>query len=96
LCLDVHDFTDRLPHKEAEIQHKKDMVLGPMPPISPAAAPIPQSKTSPNMKLSTLCTYCFRKKKCYPGLRTFQYSGGLSHLTHVGKLPLVPEIKDIW
>jgi len=97
LCLDVHDFTARLPHKEAEVQHKKDMVKGPIPPIPAAAAPIPQSKTSPNMKLSTLCTYCFRKKKCYPGLRTFQYSGGPSHLTHVAKLPQVPEInKEIW
>jgi hypothetical protein len=93
LCLDVHDFTARLPGKEAEVQHKKDMVLGPMPPIPEAAAPIAQSKTSPNMKLSTLCTYCFRKNKCYPSLRTFQYSSGPSHLTYVGKEPQVPEIK---
>jgi len=92
LCLDIHDFTHRLPHKEAEIQHKKDMVKGPIPPIPAAAAPIPQSKTSPNMKLSTLCTYCHRKHKCFPGLRSFEYSGGLSHLTKVVKVPNVPEV----
>lgn len=96
LCLDRHDFTERLKTKDAEVQHKKDMVLGPMPPMPAAAAPVPQSKTSPNMKLSTLCTYCFRKKKCYPNVRTFAYSGGMSHLTTVVKTPQVPEIKDIW
>jgi hypothetical protein len=92
LCLDIHDFTERLPLKEAEVQHKKDMVVGPMPPIPSAAQPIPQSKTSKNMKLSTLCTYCFRKEKCYPGLRTFLYSGGPSHLTTVVTEPKVPEL----
>lgn len=93
LCLDIHDFTDRLPNKEAEIQHKKDMVKGTIPAIPAAAAPVPQSKTSPNMKLSTLCTYCFRKEKCWPTLRTFAYSGGPSHLVKVVKTPQVPEIK---
>ena len=97
LCLDVHDFTDRLPLKEAEVQHKKDMVKGPMPPVPAAAQPVPQSKTSPNMKLSTLCTYCFRKKHCWPEMRTFQYSGGPSHLVKVVKTPNVPEInKELW
>ena len=92
LCLDIHDFTDRLPHKMAEVQHKKDMVKGPMPPIPAAAQPIPQSKTSKNMKLSTLCTYCHRKTKCFPHMRTFIYSGGPSHLTSVVTEPKVPEL----
>jgi|TARA_R110000744_G_scaffold89898_8_gene174744 hypothetical protein len=97
LCLDVHDFSSRLPNKEAEVQHKKDMVKGPMPAIPAAAQPVPQTKTSPNMKLSTLCTYCFRKKQCWPAMRTFQYSGGPSHLVTVVKEPNVPEIgKKVW
>lgn len=97
LCLDVHDFTERLPLKEMEVQHKKDMVAGPIPPIPDVAQPVPQSKTSPNLKLSTLCSYCSRKKLCFPEMRTFMYSGGLSHLVKVVKEPKVPEIgKKLW
>ena len=94
LCLDRHDFSHRLAFKEEEIQHKKDMVAGSIPPIPDAAQPIPQSKTSPNMKLATICTYCQHKKFCFPELRTFAYSGGLSHLTKVVKEPNVPEVKE--
>ena len=97
LCLDIHDFTDRLPHKEAEVQHKKDMVNGSIPPIPDVAKPVPQSKTSPNLKLSTLCSYCARKHKCFPDMRMFQYSSGVSYLTTVVKEPNVPEIgKKLW
>jgi hypothetical protein len=92
LCLDIHDFTERLPHKEAEVQHKKDLVKGPIPPIPAAAQPIPQSKTSANKKLATICNYCHRKHKCFPNLRMFQYSGGVSYLTDVVTEPKVPEV----
>ena len=57
--------------------------------------PIPQSKTSPNMKLSMQCSYCDFKKKCWTNLRTFVYKTGPVFLTHVEYEPNVPEVKDV-
>ena len=50
--------------------------------------PVKQSKTSPNMKLPPApCGYCGFKKKCFPEVRTFLYSGGPVYLTTVVKRP---------
>lgn len=46
---------------------------------------------SGNRKLGTNCSYCGFKEHCWPGLRTFFYSGGPRFLTTVAKLPDVPE-----
>jgi len=53
---------------------------------------VPQSKTSPNMKLPMMCSYCDFKKTCWPNLRSFAYSGGPVHLVDVVNEPDVPEI----
>ena len=55
-------------------------------------APVPQSPTSKNMKLSTACSYCAYKKECFPLVRTFLYSNGPVYLTTVVDTPKVMEI----
>jgi hypothetical protein len=58
----------------------------------PVITPVPQSKTSKNMKLATSCSYCAYKKQCFPKLRTFLYSDGPAYLTHVVDVPRVMEV----
>jgi hypothetical protein len=48
---------------------------------------------SGNMMLEMNCRYCAFKRTCFPTLRAFQYSNGIRYLTHVAKLPNVPEVK---
>lgn len=47
---------------------------------------------SGNRKLSTPCSYCAHKFRCWGGLRGFAYSTGPRYLTVVAKTPNVPEI----
>ena len=60
--------------------------------------PVPEG-TSGNMKLSTKCSYCDYKKKCWEdanggkGLRTFLYSNGPVYMTKVKREPKVEELK---
>lgn len=54
--------------------------------------PVPQSKTSKNMKLSTTCSYCPYKKECWPEMRTFLYSNGPEFLVKVVDVPRVNEL----
>ena len=91
ICLDVYDFTDELSNKEKEVTEIKEMVKGDIP--EDKIAPVPQSKTSPNMKLSTQCSYCDYKHRCWPSMRTFLYKTGPVFLTHVEYEPNVPEVK---
>jgi hypothetical protein len=46
---------------------------------------------SGNRKLTTGCSYCAHKKRCWPGLRSFSYSTGPRYLTQVMKTPDVRE-----
>lgn len=54
--------------------------------------PVPQSKTSKNMKLCTSCSYCPYKKQCWPEMRTFLYSNGPEFLVKVVDVPRVNEV----
>jgi len=47
---------------------------------------------SGNRKLGTQCSYCAFKEPCWPGLRTFLYSGKPRFLTEVVRTPDVPEV----
>jgi hypothetical protein len=49
---------------------------------------------SGNRKLGTGCSYCAYKQECWPGLRTFLYSGKPRFLTKVGRVPDVPELTN--
>lgn len=90
LCLDIYDFSNQFDNKELEMESAKAMVKGDIP--DRPYEPVPQSKTSPNMKLPTMCSYCDFKKTCWPNLRGFVYSSGPVYLTEVVKEPDVPEI----
>jgi len=52
---------------------------------------VPDGKSG-NRKLSTGCTYCEYKTKCWDNLRAFKYSNGVRILTHVAKTPDVEEV----
>jgi len=58
----------------------------------PRLDPVPQSKTSKNMKLCTSCSYCPFKKTCWPDVRTFLYSNGPEFLVNVVDVPRVTEL----
>ena len=90
VCLDVYDFTEELAEKEEEILNVKKMVEGDIP--KEKIDPVPQSKTSDNMKLSMQCGYCEFKYLCWKDVRTFIYSYGPEYLTEVNTEPKVPEI----
>jgi hypothetical protein len=88
--LDVYDFSNQFDNKEQEMERAKAVVAGSLP--ERTFEPVPQSKTSPNMKLPMMCSYCDFKKTCWPNLRSFAYSGGPVHLVEVVNEPDVPEI----
>lgn len=90
LALDIYDFSEDLPWKEAEVERKKALVEGDIP--SERLKPIPQSKTSKNTKLPIKCGYCSFRETCWPEARTFIYSSGPVFLVDVKNEPKVPEV----
>lgn len=92
ICLDIHDFSNTLEEKPQEISKVRAMVKSDKMPDRLAA--VPMSKTSPNTKLCTSCTFCGHKKTCWPEMRVFQYSNGPVYLVDVVSEPNVPEVTD--
>jgi hypothetical protein len=90
LCLDTYDFTEEVDNKGKEIEAIKAMVAGPIP--EGRIPPVPQSKTSPNTKLSTTCGYCEFRQVCWPEARTFLYSTGPVFMVDVVNEPRVTEL----
>lgn len=90
LCLDEYDFAEEIENKGKEIEGVKAMVAGPIP--EERIPPVPQSKSSPNTKLSTTCGYCEFRKVCWPEARTFLYSTGPEFLVEVVNEPRVMEL----
>jgi hypothetical protein len=74
---------------EKIIEHQKEVIAGPIP--DRCYSDIPDGKSG-NRKLSTECSYCHSKGKCWPGLRTFIYSNGPRYLTTVNRVPDVYEV----
>lgn len=81
---------DRAAVGEAIARKQNAISLASPPERGHAARP---DGTSGNMALSTECSYCEWKGKCWPGLRKFLYSNGPRFLTEVVLTPSVPEIK---
>jgi hypothetical protein len=54
---------------------------------------VPDGKSG-NRKLSTGCSYCAHKFRCWPDLKTYFYSNGPRYLTKVVKEPRVAEFGD--
>jgi hypothetical protein len=76
---------------ETRINHLKEVVASPTPPER--CYPDVEDGKSGNRKLDTACSYCAFKHECWPGLRTFLYSGKPRHLTKVVREPDVLELK---
>lgn len=78
------------------IEHLKEVVASPDIPER-CYDPVPDGESG-NMKLNTNCSYCDFKFDCWSdanngiGLRTFLYSKGPVHFTHIEKEPRVMEI----
>ena len=92
LCLDVYDFSNEIKNKEEEITQVKKIVSGKIP--KDRLAPIPQSASSKNTKLSFACAGCEYRKICWPEARVFQYSTGKEYLIDVVNPPKVQELID--
>lgn len=78
---------------ETELRKKKELVDADTPPDRAFKAQ--PYGAGGNMALGTVCSYCPFKHKCWPGLRTFLYSGNKPvFMTQVLKEPNVYEVKD--
>lgn len=81
---------DRSRDWEKEIREKRQVLERTDPPAR-GYSDVPDG-ASGNRKLGVACSYCPFKHKCWPGLRTFQYSNGRRHLTVVEREPEVKEV----
>lgn len=88
ICLDIHKKREM--DYQALFRYKKSVVNSPEVPERDFKD-VPDG-ASGNRKLGTICSYCDHKNHCWPGLRTFLYSGSPRFLTTVKLLPKVPEI----
>lgn len=77
---------------EKQIEYTKMVVNRPEPPDRAYTDEL--DGKSGNRKLGTACSYCAFRSDCWPGLRTFLYSGRPRFLTRVDRLPDVPELKN--
>jgi len=75
---------------EQRITHLKEVIENEEVPTR-CYEDVPDGKSG-NRKLSTGCSYCAHRFRCWPGLRGFAYSTGPRYLTTVAKLPEVHEI----
>ena len=89
LALAMIDLTEGRPVTE-RIKYLKEVVASDTPPER-CYEPVPEGKSG-NMKINKKCNFCPYKKTCFPDLRSFKYSNGITHLVHVAKEPKVPEI----
>lgn len=97
LFVDYHDDLGDIDLKGI-IRDKKEAVSRKTPPdryYFPEADgyknPKKQFIPNGNLKLGVECSYCAFKHRCWPGLRTFYYSGGPKYFTRVVKEPKVQE-----
>ena len=91
ICLDIHEV-DKTLDLVTEYEMKKAMVEQPNPPPK-AFNSVPDGESG-NRKLSMNCSYCQHKFTCWPGVRTFLYSGAPRYLTTVVRQP-ASHIKEV-
>lgn len=72
------------------IDHLRDVIASDTAPAR--CYPDEADGKSGNRKLGTQCSYCSFKADCWPGLRTFLYSGKPRFLTEVQRVPDVYEV----
>lgn len=83
IVLDTHKFDPET--VKAQVSHAKEVVGRTTIPYRGFADE--QDGVSGNRKLGTECSYCSWKRECWPGLRTFSYSGSPRFLTRVARIP---------
>lgn len=93
VCLYRPDPDFDIPDTELIIKQCKEALDKDTPPEQKCYPDEPMGKSG-NRVLSKSCTFCPYKKRCWPGLRAFNYSSGIEYLTHVEKEPSVEEIKE--
>ena len=93
LCLDRHTFTEEdFGTLERTIEDRKKVAADGQTCPEKGFEDVPEGKSG-NRKLCVNCSYCDFKDHCWPELRTFIYAGGRPvFLTHVEKVPNVPEV----
>lgn len=90
MVLDVHRREDLAQDWQANIEWKRQVLDDP---VMPRRGFLPEADgKAGNMKLGLECSYCPFKAECWPGLRVFAYASGPRYLTHVAKVPDVPEV----
>jgi hypothetical protein len=91
LCLYQPDKDFDLPDTKQLIENCKQALVSDTPPEQRCYQDIPDGKSG-NRCLDKGCSFCPYKKKCWPGLRAFNYATGIKYLTQVVKTPNVEEI----
>jgi hypothetical protein len=103
LHLDLHTDGINNTDYEALVKQKQAMLAGPMPERGFDDVPDGYKKKvdgayklfpNGNRKLGLECSYCDRKNRCWPGLKTYAYSHGPVFFTKVVKEPKVEEISS--
>ena len=77
--------------RERISQSKQIVALG-IPPQCTCST-VPEGKSG-NIRLDTKASYSAYKHCCFPKLRTFIYADGPRYLTHVERVPDVPELRS--
>lgn len=83
---------------EDKVRKLKEAIGQDSPPATKCYDPVPHGKSG-NMQIHKNCNYCKFKEDCWKdsndgkGLRKFQYSKDIVHLTHVEAEPKVQEIE---
>lgn len=88
MCL--YEHTVRPDSIRERIRKYKEIVRLPSPPDCTCGTQ-PEGKSG-NIRLDTVASYNSYKFCCFPKLRIFKYAKGLVYLTHVEKVPDVPEV----
>lgn len=92
LCLYRPNPDFDLPDTEQLIANCKEALAKDTPPET-RCYPDEEDGKSGNRKLCKSCAFCPYKKRCWPGLRAFNYSDGVKYLTNIVKEPKVQEIE---
>ena len=92
LCLYQPDKDFDLPDTEQLIASCRDALAKDTPPEQRCYPDIPEGKSG-NRSLDKGCAFCPYKKRCWPGLRAYNYATGIKYLTHIEKEPKVEEVE---
>ena len=92
ICLYEPNPDFDLPDTEQLITNCKEALAKDTPPEQ-LCYPDEEDGKGGNRRLCKSCAFCPYKKRCWPGLRAFNYSDGVRYLTKIVKEPKVEEIE---